>query len=113
MRNLAVLLAALGVCLSASLALAQGTVPNGVGAAAPAAPPTQPGNYKLVMVTFVNNGNPSGLTATAQTVLGKYSTLDACTAAARGARSNVLPPVGSYNAATDMLRLYTVCIASP
>jgi hypothetical protein len=68
----------------------------------------QQSTYSLVMVTFVNNGNPAGLVMTTQTIIGVGYNKDNCGNAAKAA-SGTNPDKNTLQH-DDMLRLYFVCV---
>jgi hypothetical protein len=78
---------------------------------APAGPSLS--HYILIMISFINNGNPQVISPTTQTIIGTaYPTPDSCGKAAQGAWGAAPEPTTQLKKETDMLRLYFVCVES-
>lgn len=83
------------ICLAPQIALAQ----------TPAA-----ATYTLTLVSYVNNGNPGGISPTAQSVIGTFSTQSQCMDAGR--TSLAIGPAKDIITPGDPLRVYFVCVQS-
>jgi cysteine synthase len=70
-------------------------------------------HYSLVMISFVNNGNPQAISPTTQTIIGTgYANPDSCGKAAWGAWGTAPGATTPLKKDTDTLRLYFVCVES-